>query len=502
MSDLPEALYAAAQTREADRRAAAQHALSGGLLMARAGAVAFALLRERFPRARRVVVVCGPGNNGGDGYVVARLAAEAGLAVTVLSPDDGARLRDDAAAAAQAWCSHGGTTRPFAPLPLRDGELIVDALFGTGLERPVDGEWRVVIEAMNAAGRPILALDIPSGLHADTGRVLGVAVQAALTISFIGLKAGLFTAQGREHSGTILFDDLGVPPGVLHDLPVRACRITAGNLPRLAPRAQHAHKGEAGRVVIAGGAPGMPGAVRLAGEAAYRAGAGLVTVATHPGHAPLVSAVRPELISVGVTEAADLVPLLERVQAAAIGPGLGQGAWAQALWRTMVESSVPLVVDAEALRLLAAVPRARHDWVLTPHPGEAAALLGCSVAEVEADRFAAVRRLQDTYGGVCVLKGSGTLVAAEGAEPWLCDRGTPALASGGSGDVLTGVIVALLVQGLAPLEAARVAVWVHAVAGEQAAGGADRGLLAGDLFAPLASLIRSLVADDNRAPRR
>lgn len=502
MSDLPEALYAAAQTREADRRAAAQHGLGGGLLMERAGAAAFALLRERFPRVRHVVVICGPGNNGGDGYVVARLANEAGLAVTVLSPDGGTRLHGDAAAAAHAWLGHGGIVLPFAAEPLRDGGLIVDALFGTGLERPVEGKWRAVIDVVNAAGRPVLALDIPSGLHADTGQVLGGAVRADVTLSFIGLKAGLFTAAGREHSGTILFDDLGVPPGVLHDLPVRARRITAANLPRLAPRAQHTHKGEAGRVVIAGGAPGMPGAVRLAGEAAYRAGAGLVTVATHLGHAPLVSAVRPELISVGVTDAAELVLLLERVQAAAIGPGLGQGAWAQALWRTMVESSVPLVVDAEALRLLAAAPRARHDWVLTPHPGEAAALLGCSVAEVEVDRFAAVRRLQDTYGGVCMLKGSGTLIVADGAEPWLCDRGTPALASGGSGDVLTGMIVALLAQGLALLDAARVAVWTHAVAGEQAAAGADRGLMASDLFTPLSSLINSLVADGIGAPRR
>ncbi len=500
MSYLPEALYAAAQTREADRRAAAEHGLGGGLLMARAGAVAFALLRERYPRARRVVVVCGPGNNGGDGYVVARLAAEAGLGVTVLSPVDGSRLHGDAAAS--AWRSRGGITRPFAPEPLRDGELIVDALFGTGLERPVEGEWRTVIDAINAAGRAVLALDVPSGLHADTGRVLGSAVRASATITFIGLKAGLFTAQGREHSGTILFDDLGVPAAVFHDLPARAQRITAAKLPRLAPRARHAHKGDAGRVVVVGGAPGMPGAVRLAGEAAYRAGAGLVTVATHPEHAPLVSAVRPELISVGIADATSLLPLLERSQAVAIGPGLGQGVWAQALWRATVEAAAPLVVDAEALRLLAAAPRQRDNWVLTPHPGEAAALLGCSAAEIEADRFAAVRRLQAKFGGVCVLKGSGTLVAADGATPWLCDRGTPALASGGSGDVLTGVIVALLAQGLTPLDAARVGVWAHAVAGEQGAAGADRGLLAGDLLAPLSSLIRTLVDDGDRAPRR
>jgi NAD(P)H-hydrate epimerase len=496
MSMLPEALYAAAQTREADRRAA-ERGLGGGLLMERAGAAAFAALRERFPRVRRVVVVCGPGNNGGDGYVVARLAAAAGLEVTLLAAGERGRLRGAALAAADAWQAAGGSVQPFAPALLCSSELIVDALFGTGLERPVDGEWRAIIDAINAAGRPVLALDIPSGLHADTGAVLGSAVRAAVTVTFIGLKAGLFTAQGREYSGTILFDDLGVPGEVLRALPVRARRITAASLPMLAPRAQHAHKGIAGRVAIVGGGPGMPGAVRLAGEAACRAGAGLVTVVTHPEHAPLVSTARPELISIGATDAAGLLPVLERARAAAIGPGLGQGIWAQSLWRAAVEARLPFVIDADGLRLLAAAPRRRNDWVLTPHPGEAAALLGCGVSEIEADRFAAVRRLQQTYGGVCVLKGSGTLVAAGDEPPWLCDRGTPALASGGTGDVLTGVIVALLAQGLAPPDAARLAVWVHAVAGERAAAG-DRGLLAGDLMAPISSLINGRVVDAAR----
>lgn len=498
---LPEALYAAAQTRAADTRAATEHGRGGGLLMERAGAAAFAALREHFPRARRVVVICGPGNNGGDGYVVARRAAQTGLAVTVVSPVDGARLRGDAAAAADTWRAAGGDVHPFAVETLRDGDVLVDALFGTGLERPLEGDWRAIIDAINATGRPVLALDIPSGLHADTGRVLGGAVRAAVTITFIGLKAGLFTAHGREHGGIILFDDLAVAAEVFRDLPVQARRITADNLPRLRPRVRHAHKGLAGRVVIVGGAPGMAGAVRLAGEAAYRAGAGLVTVATHPDHAALISAACPELISVGVDDAAGLAPLLERAQAVAVGPGLGQGRWAETLWRAVSDAGIPLVVDAEALRWLARTPRPRPDWVLTPHPGEAAALLGCSPTEVEADRFAAVRRLQQTYGGVCVLKGSGTLIAADPGPPWLCDRGTPALASGGTGDVLTGMIAALQAQGLAPPEAARVGVWAHAVAGERAAAGADRGLLAGDLFAPLASLINGLVADVPRVRR-
>jgi NAD(P)H-hydrate epimerase len=501
MPFLPEALYAAAQTREADRRAATDHGLGGGLLMERAGTAAFNALRERFPRARRVAMICGPGNNGGDGYVVARLAAQAGLTATVLSPDAGSRRRGDAAAAASAWHAAGGRVLPFTVETMRASDVVVDAIFGTGLERPVEGEWRNVIDAINAAGQPVLALDVPSGLHADSGRVLGGAVRAAATITFIGLKAGLFTAHGREHCGSILFDDLGVPAEVFSGLPVQARRITTASLPRLMPRALHVHKGDAGRVVIVGGAPGMPGAVRLAGEAAYRAGAGLVTVATHPDHAPLVSATRPELIGIGVTDSASLTGLLERAQAAAIGPGLGQGPWAQALWQQISDAAVPLVVDAEALRLLARAPRSRPDWVLTPHPGEAAALLGCRVADVESDRFAAVRRLRESYGGVCVLKGSGTLIAGDRTGPWLCDRGTPALASGGTGDVLSGMIAALLAQGLVPIEAARLAVWAHAVAGERAAAGIDRGLMASDLFASLPSVINSQVVDENRAPR-
>jgi len=488
--------------------------------MERAGRAAFALLRERFPRARCVAVVCGPGNNGGDGYVLARLAKDAGLATTVLSPANTAGLKGDAAAARNAWHKTGGTVQVLSFEHLQACDVIVDALFGTGLERPLEGEWRAAVEAMNVSNRPIFAIDIPSGLHADSGRVLGAAARAALTLCFIDLKVGLFTGQGREHSGLILFDDLGVPDSVFTGVTPQARRITQRNLHGLLlPRVRHAHKGDAGRVLVVGGQPGMPGAVRLAGEAAYRAGAGLVVLATHLAHAASIGAARPELIAYGVNDAQAIQPLLAGAHALAVGPGLGQGEWGRALWQAVLAVEKPLVIDADALNLLAAQPSSRADWVLTPHPGEAARLLGVSVAEIQADRFAAARAIAQRYGGVCVLKGSGTLIATamdggsaereavptgtnagavfppSHSEPsmWLCDRGNPGLATGGSGDVLTGVIVALLAQGLAPNEAARLGVWVHASAGDRVAANGERGMMASDLLASLRDIINDIV---------
>jgi NAD(P)H-hydrate epimerase len=495
MDYLPEALFRAADTRAADLRAASECGLAGGVLMERAGGAAFALLRERFPRARRIAVVCGPGNNGGDGYVLARLAREAGLAAVVLSPADTAGLKGDAGAACAAWHKTAGTVLVLSAEHLQACDVIVDALFGTGLERPLEGAWRAAIEAMNDSGRPVFAIDLPSGLHADTGRVLGAAARAALTLSLVGLKAGLFTGQGREHCGLILFDDLGVPGTVFTGVTPLARRITQCNLyGLLTPRSRHAHKGDAGRVLVAGGQPGMSGAVRLAGEGAYRAGAGLVVLATHPTHAASIGAACPELITYGVNDAQAIQPLLTGAHALAVGPGLGQGEWGRGLWQAVLAAGKPLVVDADALNLLAAQPSSRADWVLTPHPGEAARLLSVSTTEIQADRFAAVRAIAQRYGGVCVLKGSGTLIASH-SEPsiWLCDRGNPGLATGGSGDVLTGVIVALLAQGLTPIEAARLGVWAHASAGDQAVASGERGIMASDLLAPLRVVINSIV---------
>ncbi len=491
--NLPEPLYRAAQVRELDRRAIEMHGIPGATLMQRAGEAVFNLLRTRWPRARNIAIVCGPGNNGGDGYVVARLAQAEGLTPTLLYIGDAPK--GDAAAMRLACEAAGLKPVAFDAQRLAHGDIVIDALLGTGLERDVTGLWRTAIEAINRSGLPVLAVDVPSGLHADTGRVMGAAVRAQATLSFIGLKPGLFTAEGPAHAGDIYFDDLGVPPAVFEGIAPFARRITPDNLRGLlAPRRRSAHKGSFGHVLVVGGDRGMPGAVRLAGEAALRTGVGLVTLATHTAHAPGVNADRPELIVVGVNGAADLAPLLARARVVAIGPGLQRNSWGGKLFTAALDAHRPLVVDADALHWLAQEPARYDSWVLTPHPGEASSLIGSTTEAVQADRFAAARAIADKFGGVCVLKGAGTVVCSAGDVTFdVCDAGNPGMATAGMGDVLTGVIAALLAQGLAPRDAARLGVWLHARAGDDAAAhGGEIGLLASDLFTPLRALVNQL----------
>ncbi|MEK7262692.1 MAG: NAD(P)H-hydrate dehydratase [Pseudomonadota bacterium] len=491
--NLPEPLYRAAQVRELDRRAIEMHGIPGATLMQRAGEAVFNLLRTRWPRARNIAIVCGPGNNGGDGYVVARLAQAEGLTPTLLYIGDAPK--GDAAAMRLACEAAGLKPAAFDAQRLAQSDTVIDALLGTGLERDVTGLWRTAIEAINRSGLPVLAVDVPSGLHADTGRVMGAAVRAQATLSFIGLKPGLFTAEGPAHAGDIYFDDLGVPPAVFEGSAPFARRITPDNLRGLlAPRRRSAHKGSFGHVLVVGGDRGMPGAVRLAGEAALRTGVGLVTLATHTVHAPGVNADRPELIVVGVNGAADLAPLLARARVVAIGPGLQRNSWGGKLFTAALDAHRPLVVDADALHWLAQEPARYDSWVLTPHPGEASSLIGSTTEAVQADRFAAARAIADKFGGVCVLKGAGTVVCSAGDVTFdVCDAGNPGMATAGMGDVLTGVIAALLAQGLAPRDAARLGVWLHARAGDDAAAhGGEIGLLASDLFTPLRALVNQL----------
>lgn len=487
---LPYALYRAAQVREFDRIVIQDFGIPGATLMERAGAAAFARLRERWPAARDLAVVVGQGNNGGDGLVIARLAREAGLAVRALQVGDPARFGADARASLERYLAAGGELRPFQRLP-RETELLVDGLFGIGLDRPVEGAWAEAIAAVNAHPAPVLALDIPSGLHADTGCILGSAVRADLTVSFIGLKQGLFTADGPECCGRVAFEGLDVPAAIYGWQVLAARRI---DWPRFAdllpPRPRGAHKGRFGHVLVVGGDLGMAGAARLAGEAALRSGAGLVSVATRPEHVAAVVAGRPELMTHGLATPGEVQPLLARATVVAVGPGLGRGAWGRTLLDQVLASGRPLVVDADALNLLAEAPRHRDDWVLTPHPGEAARLLGVGTADIHVDRFAAAAALQQRYGGVVVLKGAGSIVQGPGARPpAVCSGGNPGMASGGVGDVLTGVVAGLIAQGLGADDAAEMGVCLHAAAGDRAAAAGERGLIASDLLAPMRQLL-------------
>ena len=490
MSRLPYTLYRAADVRELDRIAIQAFGIAGIELMNRAGAALFDELCSRWPAAGHIAVVCGAGNNGGDGYVVARLAREKGLRVTLMAPADPDTLKGDARTAWGAARAAGVTAMGFDAAVLDQADVLVDAIFGTGLDRPVTGPWAEAITAINRAAIPVLAVDIPSGLQADTGQVLGVAVRAAATVTFIGLKQGLFSAAGPEHCGVLAYDDLGVPEAVLNQVPPAAERIDWLRMKSvLPPRPRDAHKGLFGHVLVVGGNRGMAGAVRMAAEAAARVGSGLTSVATRPEHCAAMAAVRPEIMWQGVSGPAELRPLLQRATLVALGPGLGQDDWARALFETVLASGRPLVVDADGLNLLAQEPCRGQDWVLTPHPGEAGRLLQSDSASVNGDRFVAVAQLCERYGGTVVLKGSGTLVASEHHPMALCSGGNPGMASGGMGDVLTGVIAGLAAQGLDLNQAAKAGVALHAAAGDKIALNGERGMLAGDVLTALRGLV-------------
>ncbi len=458
--------------------------------MNRAGAAAFEVLQQRWPSANRVVVLCGGGNNGGDGYVVARLALLADLTVEVYTPSGLAEPMGDARIAREAWMEEGGSVETFHEDVLAAPAIVVDGLLGTGLERDVKGTYAEVIDVVNRSGYPVLALDIPSGLSADTGMPLGVSVCADITMTFVGLKQGLFTGHAPDYVGDVRFSDLGIPQEIYRRLAPAATQVVISEVESLLElRPRTSHKGDNGHVLVVGGDVGMSGAARMAAEAAARVGAGLVSVATRASHASWVNLGAPELMSHSVEEVAALKPLMDRATVVAIGPGLGRGDWGDALLEAAVESGKALVVDADGLNLLASMPRRGDHWILTPHPGEAARLLDCSVAEIQRDRFKAVRELQQNYGGTIVLKGAGTLVCSVTGSIAICTRGNPGMGSGGMGDVLTGVIAGLWAQGLSPDQAARVGVFAHAGAADLAAGEGERGLLATDLLPYLRRLV-------------
>jgi len=493
MKDLPTALYRAAQVRELDRLAIQEQGIPGYTLMSRAGAAAFDALRQRWPQAKRIAVVCGAGNNGGDGYVVATLARQAGMDVQALTLSDPSGLQGDALTAFRDAEAAAVPIRPFEAGALAEAEVIVDAILGTGLEREVTGAWREAIKAINAQPAGIIAIDIPSGLNADTGAVMGVAVHAHLTVTFIGLKQGLFTGQGPTCGGAVLFDDLNVPPDIYTAIHPACRRYTGEDLPELLPRrTRSAHKGAYGHVLVVGGDHGMGGAARMAAEAAARCGAGLVSIATRASHAALHAAARPELMFHGVESAVELAPLLARATVVAIGPGLGRSEWGQSLLEFVLDSDLPMVADADALNLLAVNPAFRNNWVLTPHAGEAARLLKMTQVQIEADRFTAVEDLALRFGGVAVLKGAGTLLAGKDGTLAVCCVGNPGMASGGMGDVLTGIIAGLLAQGLSPVQAAQAGVAIHGRAGDLAAEHGERGLLATELMLFIRKLVNPL----------
>lgn len=488
-SCMPIPLHRVQDAQAIDRHASETLSIAPYELMCRAGQAAWSRLKVHWPGAHRIGVLCGPGDNGGDGYVLARLAHAAGARVQLMMLPGGEPHSDSARQAHAAWFDVGGEVAAFTgSLPLAD--VWVDALFGIGLTRAPEGFAAAAITALNAQQAPVISLDVPSGINADSGAVVGAAVRADLTVEFIVAKCGLHSGDGRQYSGRRELDALELPHQACAAVPPHAWLYREGDLAAfLTPRPNDAHKGTCGHVLAIGGDLGMAGAIALCAHGALRSGAGLVSVATRAQNVPLVAAQRVEMMVHAAEWGTALSPLLQRASVLAVGPGLGLGEWADAMLPLALRSGLPLVLDADALNALARAPQALPDAILTPHPGEAARLLGWEVARVQRDRFAAATALAERYQSAVVLKGAGTVVAAPNAHIAVIDAGNPGMASGGMGDVLTGVIAALRAQGLDSYEAALCGALLHACAGDlAAANGGERGLLASDLLPALREL--------------
>lgn len=479
-------LYTSAQCRELDRIIAAEHGISGFELMRRAGRAAFDLLTDRWPSARSITLFCGKGSNAGDGYIVAGLARQLGFAVQALQIDPG-ELRG-AAARARDWAREQGVQAASGEQTPK-GEVLVDALLGTGLKGALGEPCLSAARRINASGRPVLALDLPTGVSADTGGVEGEAVRATVTISFIAPKLGLHTGPALGHRGELVHAGLGAPRSVLDAVPgCPLLKFDARALPRWAPGI---HKHRLGHLAVVGGAASMGGASIMAGEAALRAGTGLATLATHASHRSAALARRPELMVQDAEDGDALAELLRRATAVVLGPGLGRSAWGEGLFRAALAAAKPMLIDADGLRWLADLrARPRAAAVITPHAAEAAHLLGLSPDEVQANRPEAALQLAAAVGGVAVLKGAGTVCAEPERLLGVCGHGNPGMATAGMGDVLSGLIGGLLAQGLGASEAAVLGVCLHSCAGDLAAQRlGQRSLLATDLLPAVAELL-------------
>ena len=478
MQTLPIHLYSAQQARDIDRMAQELLSITGFQLMTKAAQAGFTAIQGHYPAAKKIAVFCGAGNNAGDGYLIAALALQAGLSVQLLSVVAEQKLQGDAAQAKQAFLAAGGEIYVEFEMLDTTTDLVVDALLGTGLDREVSGKFAQAIAFINTLPSPVLAVDIPSGLNADTGNIMGCAIVADFTISFIVLKKGLFTGLAADYCGTVIFADLGVPESIIQGVLSHEYLLTPA---KLAQRKASSHKGNYGHVLVVGGDYGYAGAVHLAAKAALNSGAGLVSVATRREHALQTHLFCPELMGHALEQLSDISELLSKATVLVLGPGLAQGAWAKRLWPTLISLDLPRVIDADALNLLALASAYSSNWILTPHPGEAARLLHCSTADILKDRYKAVRAIQKKYGGVCVLKGAGTLVCA-GGDVYVNRTGNPGMASGGMGDVLSGLIGSLLAQKYSLLEAAQQGVYLHGLAADKAADKkGERGLLASDV---------------------
>lgn len=488
---LTQKLYRADQVRSLEIEAAHSMGVNAYELMQRAGMAVLEHALNELPEASNILVLVGSGNNAGDGYLAALNALNAGLQVKLCAIQADRELEGDAQKARQAWLQIGGEVATFHSELVQAADLVVDAMLGIGITGTTRNEYAEVIDALNASATPVFSVDIPSGLHPDTGEAMGRCVQADYTLSFIGIKLGLTTGAGKQACGKLLFDDLGVGKAFADRARCDATALDLKHFKGLAPRPVYSHKGSYGRLLCVGGNKGMSGAIRMTAEAALRTGTGLVKVYAHQESRVQICAGRPELMVV----CEDLEASLAWSTCVVIGPGLGRDEWSESTFNTVIkhchQHDKPILIDADALNLAAtsSVFLSMSNSIMTPHSGEAARLLNEDVDSIEANRFVFARQCAQRYDAICVLKGPGTIIDNQ-QHSWVCRHGNPGMATAGMGDVLAGIIASLIAQGIDLALAAQYGVSLHAKAADIiAAEQGQRGMLATDLFATIRALV-------------
>lgn len=492
-ASLTQKLFRADQVAQREKEAAELSMTSLAGLMQRAGRAVYKGCFDLVPNCEHFLFVVGSGNNAGDGYVAATLALEDDHDVKVACVNPEKALKGDALKAQETFIAAGGKVIAFNDSLLGRADIVVDALFGIGIQGVIRQEYQKVIDAINEADVPVLSVDVPSGLNATTGVAYGDCIQADMTLTFVGIKQGLVTAAGKEASGKLVFNDLDIGKAFAEVCPSSTHLLNLDQFKKLAPRRVNSHKGRFGRLLCIGGNAGMSGAIRLAGEAALRAGTGLVKIYAHPDSQVQISAGRPELMV--ISEA--LEEALSWANTIVVGPGLGQDQWAQETFEKVIafvqKNDLPLVFDADALNMLPqyATSFSPSQCILTPHTGEAARLLETTIEDVDSSRYSNARLLAQRYGVVTILKGPGTIID-NGKRTWVSEHGNPGMATAGMGDVLSGILGAMMAQRMSNLDAAKYGVCVHGHAADIIASEfGERGMLASDIFPQVRRLINT-----------
>ena len=485
-------LYKASDVRELDAMVARELGVDFFHLMERAGRAAFEILIQRWPGARKITILCGKGLNGGDGLIVAGLAHAFGIEVQAVLVSRSETLDSDTVLA-KKWAESQGVEVKEGFDGTLTGQVIVDAILGSGFKGELRPEYAQAAKAVNRNSAPVLAIDIPTGVSADCLTSDQNAIEAEITVTFIGRKVGLYTGRGYAAAGQVIYQSLGAPSNIFKQMDTGIPLLDFLKLPPLEPLAIDSHKHSRGHAVIVGGDNSMGGAILMAGESALRVGAGLVTIIGRKAHGPAVLARRPEIMFVDAENEKSRKSALAKADTIVVGPGLGTNDWGLALLRESLMMNKLLVLDADALKLIGTVETENFPpSIVTPHVGEAAAMLGVSSEEIDNDRLAASKSIARLTGGLAILKGPGTIISSASSVHGICKHGNPGMATAGMGDVLSGVLGGLLCQGIALRQAAEYGTCLHSAAADIASkNSGERGLIAMDLMIPLTQLMNN-----------